>query len=57
MEIGSSTYSVMRVRSTQALPTVLALCRAKPRIRAMTTTMPVAAEKKFCTASASIWVR
>ena len=38
----------------QALPTVAALCRAKPRISAMTTTMPVAAEKKFCTASASI---
>jgi hypothetical protein len=31
--------------------------RAKPRIKAMTTTMPVAAERKFCTVRPSIWVR
>ena len=31
--------------------------RAKPRIRATTTATPVATDRKFCTASASIWVR
>ena len=50
-------YRVPRVRSTQKLPMVWALWRAKPRISAISTAMPAAAETKFCTVSASIWVR
>ena len=48
---------MMRVRSTHALPMPCALWRARPRISAITTTMPVAAEKKFWTASPSICTR
>ncbi len=43
--------------STQKLPTVVAFWRAKPRMSATTTAMPVAADRKFCTVSAAIWVR
>jgi len=46
--------------SRQIDPGVADLCavwRAKPRIRAMATTIPVAADKKFCTFSASTCVR
>jgi hypothetical protein len=55
--IGSSTKRVMRVRSTQKLPTLFADARAKPRITATATAMPVAAETKFCPVSPAIWVR
>jgi len=48
---------VERVRSTQKLPIVCAVRRAKPRISATSTAMPVAADTKFWTASPSIWVR
>ena len=54
---GSSTYSVARVRSTQKFPIRSASCRANPRISAMATAMPAAADAKFCTASAAIWTR
>ena len=54
MEIGSSTYTVARVTSTQKLPMVFFSCRAKPRIRATAIAMPAAAEAKFCTARAAI---
>ncbi|MNR65018.1 hypothetical protein D3C85_1878980 [compost metagenome] len=54
---GSSTHRVMRVRSTHTLPMACAEWRAKPRTSATTTAMPVAAERKFCTVSPSIWVR
>ena len=54
---GSSTYKVQRVRSTQKLPTVLPDARAKARISAMTSAMPVAADTKFWLVSAAIWVR
>ena len=47
----------MRVRSTQKLPMVWLERAAMPRISANATAMPVAAEKKFCTVSTSIWVR
>jgi len=47
----------MRVRSVQALPTVSAVWRAKPRISATATAMPVPADRKFCTVRPSIWVR
>ena len=56
-EIGSRTNSVIRVRSTQKLPTLRVEARAKPRITATATAMPVAAETKFCTVRPAIWVR
>ncbi len=55
--MGSSTKRVMRVRSTQKLPTLFADARAKPRMTATATAMPVAAETKFCTVSPVICVR
>ena len=57
IESGSSTYKVHRVRSTQKLPTVLPEARAKARISAMASAMPVAADTKFWVVSAAIWVR
>ncbi len=48
---------MVRVRSTQKLPTVAAERRAKPRISATSVAMPAAADTKFCTVSPSIWVR
>ena len=50
-------YSVQRVRSTQKLPIVLPERRAKPRISATASAMPVAADTKLCTVSPAIWVR
>ena len=47
----------MRVTSTQKLPMDDDERAAKPRIRAKATAMPVAADRKFCTPSASICVR
>ena len=44
---------MLRVMSTQKLPMVSTVWRAKPRISATSTAMPAAAEKKFCTARAS----
>ena len=43
--------------STQKLPMVCAVRLAKPRMRAMSTAIPVAADTKFWTVSPSIWVR
>ena len=43
--------------STHALPIVADEWRVKPRTRATSTAMPTAADTKFCTVSASIWVR
>jgi K+-transporting ATPase A subunit len=37
--------------NTAVLPRVDIFCRAKARVRAKTTAMPVAAERKFCTVS------
>ena len=54
---GSSTQSVARVRSAHTLPMDCAECLEKPRTSAMTTTKPVAADRKFCTVSANICVR
>jgi hypothetical protein len=48
---------VERTRSTQKLPTVSLVLRAKPRISATSTAMPVAAETKFWTVRPSICVR
>jgi hypothetical protein len=57
MTSGSRTYSVLRVMSTQKLPTPDALRRTKPRMSAISTAMPVAADRKFWTARPSICVR
>ena len=54
---GTSSQVVMRVTSTQKLPITPVDRAAKPRIRANTTAMPVAADRKFCTARPSICVR
>ena len=56
-QIGSSTRKVIRVRSTQKLPSVLFLRDAKPRINATATAMPTLAETKFCTARPAICTR
>ena len=57
IDSGSSRYSVTRVRSTQKLPIDADDFDAKPRINANATAMPVAADRKFCTVSASICTR
>ena len=56
-EIGSSTRIVIRVRSTQKLPSWSVCLRAKPRTTATATAMPTAAERKFCTARPAICTR
>ena len=43
--------------STQKLPMVAEVVRLIPRISAMATTMPAAADQKLCVASPIIWVR
>ena len=48
---------LIRVRSTQKLPSRSVLDRVKPRISATATAMPTAAEAKFCTARPVIWTR
>ena len=48
---------MLRTRSTQKLPTVALRRRISPRMRATTTHRPTAADTKFCTVSAAIWVR
>ena len=47
VEIGRSTYSEQRVRSTQKLPRVLAVVRTRPRTTATAIAMPTAAETKL----------
>ena len=54
---GSRIRVVLRVRSTQKLPSVDARRRASPRMNAARTAMPAAAETKLWTASPSIWLR
>ena len=48
---------VIRVRSTQKLPSRSVLDRMNPRIIAIATTMPTAADRKFCTARPPICTR
>ena len=56
--IGSRIRTTVRTRSDQKFPTrPSAPERAKPRIRATTTAMPTAAERKFWTASPAICSR
>jgi len=54
IESGNRIQRMQRVRSTQKLPRSVVLRRTKPRISTSTTTMPTAAETKFCTVNASI---
>jgi hypothetical protein len=55
--IGIRTRVVPRVRSTQKLPTVADRRRVRPRMRAIATARPTAADAKFCTARPDIWSR
>ena len=54
---GSSSRIMIRVTSTQKLPSLSVRDRMNPRTSAIATTMPTAADMKFCTASPPIWVR
>ncbi len=55
--IGSSSRIVPRVTSTQKLPSRSVRDRVKPRIIAIATARPTAAEKNCCTIRAPCWVR
>ena len=44
---GNSSHNRQRVKSTQKFPSVAASCRAMPRITAMASTMPTAADAKL----------
>ncbi len=57
MQNGSSTQSEQRTRSTQKLPIVSFSFCAMPRMKAMASAMPVAADTKLWYASPAIWVR
>ncbi len=48
---GRRMRTMPRTRSTQKLPSRSVLWRARPRIRAIATASPTAAETKFCTVS------
>ena len=55
MEMGISSRSVQRVTSTQKLPSLSVLDRVKPRIIAIATDRPTAADRNCCTTSPLIW--
>ncbi len=57
MDSGRRSRTTQWVTSTQKLPSVPVRDRMKPRIIAIATTMPTAADMKFCTARPLIWVR
>ena len=57
MQNGSSTQSEQRTRSTQKLPSVSFSFCAMPRMNAIASAMPVAAETKLWYASPAICVR
>ena len=57
MERGNRIQSVVLVKSTQTLPIVLTDFLMNPRIMTITTTIPVAADRKFWTVKAIIWVK
>ena len=57
MQNGSSTQSVARVMSTQKLPSVSRSRCAMPRMNAIASAMPTAAETKLWYASPAICVR
>ncbi len=57
IEMGSRIQMMLRVRSTQKLPSSRVECRVSPRMKATATAMPTAAETKFSRARPSICVR
>ena len=57
MHSGANTHNVPRVRSTQKLPSVFDSRRAIPRINAIASAMPTAADQKLCVASPNACVR
>ena len=57
MDSGIRYRIVILVTSTQKLPSLSVLDRMNPRTSAIATTMPTAADRKFCTARPPIWAR
>ena len=57
MDSGIRYRIVILVTSTQKLPSLSVRDRMNPRTSAIATTMPTAADRKFCTARPPIWVR
>ena len=57
IEMGSRMRMVPRTRSTQKLPSSVAFRRARPRMNAIATAMPTAADTKFCTDRPAICTR
>ena len=57
MQIGSSTQSRPRTRSTQKLPSVSFSFWAMPRMKAIATAMPTAADTKLWYARPAICVK
>ncbi len=57
MDSGIRMYRTPRTVSTQKLPIAVAERRVRPRIRAMRTAIPTAADVKFFTVSPAIWLR
>ncbi len=57
MDSGSSSRNTARVTSTQKLPSLSVRDRVKPRIIAIATTRPTAADMNCCTVRPVIWVR
>ena len=57
MQNGSSTHSVARVMSTQKLPSVSRSRAAMPRMNAIASAMPTAADTKLWYASPAICVK
>ena len=56
IDSGSSSRITQRVTSTQKLPSLSVRDRVKPRIIAIATTMPTAADMNCCTTSPLICV-
>ena len=54
---GRRMRTIDLVRSTQKLPMVALRRRISPRISAIATASPTAADTKFCVASPTIWVK
>jgi hypothetical protein len=57
IEMGRRMYNTVLVISCQKFPMVREVCLEKPRIKTIAIHIPVAAERKFCTASPDVWVR
>ena len=57
IESGSRMYRQVRITSCQKLPSDLPLRPTMPRIRAIATVIPTAADAKFWTVSPAIWLK